>query len=563
MNRFFAILAALSLALPVAACRITGQLPYYRETNERRPASAMPYEVRREQPYPRVLIDASLRERSAIARSKDMVFGVASALLPADVAKENRDKLERAIGRPIRRGEDATHPIHADPFPDVDVILAVSGGGHRAANLGGAVLFELSRAELVAPSGRRVSLLDTVDTISSVSGGGFASAFYVFHRSVFRGNADPGKARRHEELIHAGLRENIQARLLSAIVYPAKISFFIRGATRATRTNLYSNLIEYRFIRPQRIESLEAAVYPSWWKERKIIYTASSIIKNLLWFISPVTPDDQYMLGVSASTYDDLFLRDPDNPSVLYPLRPEWFVNGTAYSAPVDENQFLFDEVTFNRFESNWMDYRISDAVAASAAFPVVFSPLGVRDYAGEEATWQFVFDGGVSDNQGMNGVRRALARKPASHRAIVIMVDASPRTAITPAGNAARPGGMAITNRALERYMDQVRQDAIDELRALERAGGVRFFHLSIRPDEFGAPLTEEARAVLDAANDVPTALKISREDQDTLFAAGRSLVGRDREAMISALRDGAAGGLRHLPEEAGTGEKPLAPDP
>lgn len=91
--------------------------------------------------------------------------------------------------------------------------------------------------------------------------------------------------------------------------------------------------------------------------------------------------------------------------------------------------------------------------------------------------------------------------------------------------------------NRALERYMDEVRESAIRELRAHASSGNLKFFYLSIRPEEFGKPLAEEMEAAFEAANDVPTSLKISRENQDTLFRLGKMLVARDREAIVSAL--------------------------
>lgn len=537
MTRILAVLATFYMALSFPACKILGQIPAYRETNNSLQANAQPYEVRREQPYPKTLIDTATRERSRVNRSLDSVFGLATAWRPEDVANRNRSKLERALGRPIKRPDDKTHPIHADPFPDIDVILALSGGGHRAANLSSSVMFELSRLEVTARNGRQVTLLDTVDTISSVSGGGFAAAFYIYHRSTMEGNTDPRKAEYHRDLIEVGMRENISRRLLKALIIPTKISFWIRGFTRANRTNLYSNLLEYRIIRPNRIESLEATIYPAWWRERPVIYHSTTALLDLFWLFSPATPDDQYLFGVPARTFDDLFLRDPDNPNQLYPLRPEWLINATSYNEPVERNQLLFDADTFNRLGSDWMAYRVSDAVASSAAFPVMFAPMALRNYRSDPNTWEFAFDGGVSDNQGMNGVRAALDRKPASHRAVVIMVDASPRSEAGPGENSDRPGGMAIANRALERYMGSVRDQSIEELRSREASGELRFFHLSIQPEEFGAPLTEEQKAAFEKANHVPTALNISRGNQDTLFEVGRILVERDREAIVSAL--------------------------
>lgn len=535
--RLVAILIVFALTPSLSACKLTSRLPYYRESNKPRPAEAEPYEVHREQPYPRSLIDASLHEEGIISRSLGKLVSASKPWVPEDVAKKNRSKIEMAIGRPIVREKDRTHPIHADPFPEIDVILAISGGGHRAANIGSAVIFELSKSELTAANGRRVTVVETVDTVSSVSGGGFAAAFFIYHRSLLKGNTEPKKAKYHEDLIRTGMRENIQTHLLDSLAFPTKISFWIRAFTQATRTNLYSNLIEYRFIRPQRIESLEATLYPSWWRNRKVIYRTGSLIKSLFWLLSPMTPDDQYLFGVSARTFDDLFLREPNNPSQLYPLRPEWLINSTAFSKPVDANQFLFDEDTFNELNSDWMSYRVSDAVAASAAFPVALTPLGIRNYGSDPNTWEYVFDGGVSDNQGMNGVRRALERKPDHRRAIVIMIDASPRSGSSPMDKADRPGGMDITNRAIAGYMDAIRADGIRELREHEEAGNFKFFYLSIRSEEFGAPLTEEQKELFERANKIPTALKISREDQSTLFAVGKLLVERDREAIVSAL--------------------------
>lgn len=537
LKRVLAGLVTLQILLSLSACRLTGRLPYYRETNDARPADAAPYEVRREGIDVHALVDLKSQRQGRVNTPIDFVFGVAKAWLPKDVAKKNRKKVERMMGRPLVR-EEVWDPVVTDPFPDVDVILALSGGGHRAANLSSAVMFELSRVPLKTSEGRSVTLLDTVDTVSSVSGGGFAAAFYIYHRSVFRENLDPKKAELHLHLIQVGMRENIQRRLLDALILPVKVSYWIRTFTRANRSNLYSNLLEYRIIRPQRIESWEAKIYPKWWRKSKLLAFLAPRMMDLIWIASPLTPDDQYLFGVKAHTFDDLYLQDPEDPDLLYPLRPEWLINATAYNEPVEENQFIFDEERFNRFQSDWLDYRISDAVATSAAFPVMLVPLALRDWKSGEPRWLFLFDGGVSDNQGMNGVRVVLERQAPGRRTIVIMVDASPSAGAIESKNANRPSGLAVSNRALERYMDSMREQTVDELEALEEKGNLRFFHMAVRPEEFGAPLSDEAEAAFETANAVPTALKISRDDQEALFEVGGLLVDRDREAMLDAIK-------------------------
>ena len=73
-------------------------------------------------------------------------------------------------------GYRQTHTRHGDPGGHL-VLLAFSGGGTRAAALSYGVLKEL-RDTLVDSRGKRVRLLDEVDSISSVSGGSFTAAYY-------------------------------------------------------------------------------------------------------------------------------------------------------------------------------------------------------------------------------------------------------------------------------------------------------------------------------------------------------------------------------------------------
>src|SRR3954452_15091890 len=58
------------------------------------------------------------------------------------------------------------------------VILAVSGGGTRAAAFSYGVLEFLRRTEIVAANGTRVRLLDAIDVITGVSGGSFTALAY-------------------------------------------------------------------------------------------------------------------------------------------------------------------------------------------------------------------------------------------------------------------------------------------------------------------------------------------------------------------------------------------------
>ena len=113
--------------------------------------------------------------------------------------------LERA-GAPGYRVGEASRPGQSD---ELLVVLAISGGGTRAAALGYGVLEELRRTE-VAVNGARRRLLDEVDVISAVSGGTLPAAYYGL-----RGE------RTFEEFPARVLYRNLEADLVKRILSPA------------------------------------------------------------------------------------------------------------------------------------------------------------------------------------------------------------------------------------------------------------------------------------------------------------------------------------------------------
>src|SRR5215470_477343 len=82
--------------------------------------------------------------------------------------------LEKAGAPGYRVGESA----RSGQSDDLLVVLAISGGGTRAAALGYGVLEELRRTE-VTLNGSKRRLIDEVDVISAVSGGTFPATYYA------------------------------------------------------------------------------------------------------------------------------------------------------------------------------------------------------------------------------------------------------------------------------------------------------------------------------------------------------------------------------------------------
>ncbi len=96
------------------------------------------------------------------------IFGEGCARWPATPRLEQVG--EHGYGR-----VEVARPSQSD---DLLVVLAISGGGIRAAALGYGVLEELRRTEVMV-NGEKRRLIDEVDVISAVSGGTFPATYYA------------------------------------------------------------------------------------------------------------------------------------------------------------------------------------------------------------------------------------------------------------------------------------------------------------------------------------------------------------------------------------------------
>ena len=109
---------------------------------------------------------------------------------------------------------------------DIELTLAFSGGGTRAAALAYGVLEEL-RDTTVVIDGQPRRLLDEVDIISSVSGGSFTSAYYGLHGD-----------RTFEDYKDVFLKRNISSKLVRGLFNP------FRWFSNAGRTEMAVKLYE-------------------------------------------------------------------------------------------------------------------------------------------------------------------------------------------------------------------------------------------------------------------------------------------------------------------------------
>ena len=227
-------------------------------------------------------------------------------------------------------------------------ILALSGGGSRAAYLSTRVMFRLQN--LYAADG--LDMLSRVDAISSVSGGSLPAAYYAI-------STDPGEPRLHgrvweEQRVGRLMRKNYIARWFGNWFWPYNIGRF--WFTAYDRTDIM----------------------------------AQTFADNLF--------DD-------ASSGRDLTLAD------INPERPWLVLNATNGTEGRFGEPFTFTGEDFARLGSDAASYELSRAVMATATFPAVFNYMTLRNYAAGDggAEYIHVFDGGNYDNLGLKSVLRML----------------------------------------------------------------------------------------------------------------------------------------------------------
>jgi NTE family protein len=287
--------------------------------------------------------------------------------------------------------EIAQRPVKREPR--VLVLLALSGGGARAAYLSARTMLALERVP--GPQGGAINALNEVDLISSVSGGSLAAAYYV---SSF----DPGDPRRpsgrriwDERTVSDLMSRNYIARWVGNWFWPVNVAKF--WFTAFDRTDIMAQTFADNFF-------------------------------------------DHTTTGI------DLRFRD------LNPSRPNIVLNATVGSRSYGENDpigakifgtvFTFTHEDFAaKLHSDIADYELARGVMASATFPAAFNYMTLRDMheppacpgAGPEC-YVHIFDGGNADNLGLTSVKRVLLANHAAaitkhERIVVILVDAFRRS--------------------------------------------------------------------------------------------------------------------------------------
>jgi predicted acylesterase/phospholipase RssA len=312
------------------------------------------------------------------------------------------------VVRRQREAKTCTDGVVRDPKrnKNVLVMLALSGGGSRAAYFSALSMLEMQNIDLMI-GGLKSDVLHEVDVISSVSGGSLAAAYYAVSHDP--GNECAGHFNRpwNKAQIRRLMTMDYRWRWLGRWFWPQNIARY--WLTKYDRTDIMSQVF------------------------------ADKLFDKITGF--------------------DLTLGE------LNQLRPNLILNATT--GVEDEpmgirfgDVFTFTTEDFTRICSSIEKYSVAHAVMATAAFPGVFNFVTLRNYcwkesagASEDRRYQnvfvggsaedrsrasrrylHVFDGGNADNLGLTSLKRVIWGSLKNHdtqpslpykNVIVILVDA------------------------------------------------------------------------------------------------------------------------------------------
>lgn len=277
-------------------------------------------------------------------------------------------------------------PLVQQPVCSVDesgkrtaFFVTISGGGSRAALFGARVLSELEHVD-------GEDLARHINVISSVSGGSLAAALYGISKDAGQGEA--WRPVWDDNLINERLDANLRLSAAAKLANPAFLGSYIFG--HQTRT-----------------DALFAAL------DSDVFDVSGEHGSLTLGDMNPTRP--QIILNSTIATRDD---SDAFRPRPFGSL-------------------FTFTKSNLGSIGVDYSSMPVSRAVAASAAFPGMMSPVVLNRFQrGSDETvagipkYIHLIDGGASDNLGLLAVKRALIED--SHRlltqcdqVIVLTVDA------------------------------------------------------------------------------------------------------------------------------------------
>ncbi len=398
------------------------------------------------------------------------------------------------------------------------VVLSISGGGSRAANFAIGIMMGLEELRL----SKDRDVLDEIDYLSTVSGGGFAGGAYVsaLFDHEFSEKDQPFSLRHYvAQHIQEDLKRSYVAPLIGADFNP-RLLFTPIDDGDALEKAIDNHVLGYRRRqadgrgRSLRLSDLFIPADSSGAAVRFPMHIANSSAINTM-AIFPFTP------GVLS----------------------DYQIDGYSHRMRLEYADEAFDP----------FDVPLAVGIKASGSFPVLISNSTLRSRYHPERPYLHLIDGAMTDNLGVYTAYDILMQEQAPRRALLI-VDAD--SDLTPATFSGRERAVSplnvlggLTTSGLYARKNNLRK----ELAVLEASEGIRSIVFSFKflidnnsaaPPSRIDPLRETARLNLkmradltsldprdhqilyELTTNIGTKYTIRKDEQELLFLTGRLLV-------------------------------------
>jgi NTE family protein len=345
-------------------------------------------------------------------------------------------RLEQA-GAPGYRLAEAPRPGQSD---DLLVVLAISGGGTRAAALGYGVLEELRRTEVMV-NGVKRRLLDEVDVISAVSGGTLPAAYYSL-----RGE------KTFDEFEAKVLSRNLESELAKRIILNP-VNWFRLPSGTFGKSDLFTELYDETVFNHATFEDLKKARGPFVIINGTDVTTGARFSYTQDYFDAICGDLSKVTLGRAIATSTAL-------PPLLTPITLENRGGTCGRKAPA------------------WIT--AAEAAIGESETPgrALLRARALQSYENPNRPYVHLFDGGLSENLGLTEVLRAFELLkvdpeetvlPALRRAnkvVVIIVNALRFPEVDWDRSPAPPDTDIVTDQMWSIPVDRISYDAVEQVR-------------------------------------------------------------------------------------------------
>jgi predicted acylesterase/phospholipase RssA len=457
--------------------------------------------------------------RTAVVRARMLpVIVLAALLLPAcNIATQpsrttpftdTRNFIARSEpNQPLEPGrERLDYPLTARQPREPIVLMSISGGGSRSAYYAARVMEEMSQIPVGREGG---SLLDCVRVISTVSAGSLAASWYI---TRYDERYSPDFFERFKK----DMGVNLQWRTYGHMALFPPLAFQL-AASNVTRTDLLATEID-RLLGGRNITFDDlAALEMREGDPAPVLIVNGTVYNSGQRLVMTNLPPTRFPSLIDAGS--DLVAVSETDESIMRDLvRP----------------------VTFQDIGSDIGQFPVANAIAASAAYPIVLAPARLRVYAdrvppesryraGELLNSQsiYVADGGIIENEGVDALLSVIKSLDRDAPVLLVVIEATQRmrTTISDRGKIWDP----IT--VISRMYD------IGTMRPLAFYGSlVREFHDPKQIDGVVIRIEGETPEMEKQLRDIPTMFKLGPKHRNALDAAADANVDKMRENIIAA---------------------------